>query len=226
MITSALPQSALPQTARPHTSRRARAAWLRRAVFCALLLSTSAPAFAQAGAQGSGQPPQAPAGVTPPPDYVIGPEDVLSVLFWREQDMSAEVAVRPDGMITLPLINDMAAAGLTPDQLREQIMEAAGKFVETPSVTVTVKAINSRKVFITGMVGKPGQYALTSPTTVLQLIAMAGGLHEFADAKKIVIMRAEGGKQTAMPFNYKDVLDRKNLNQNIELKPGDTVIVP
>ena len=95
-----------------------------------------------------------------------------------------------------------------------------------PSVTVVVKAINSRKVFITGQIAKPGQYPLTGPTTVMQLIAMAGGLHEFADREKILIMRTEDGKQVAKRFNYKDVLEGKNLNQNIELQPGDTVVVP
>ena len=165
-------------------------------------------------------------GVVPPPGYVIGPEDSLSIVFWREKDLSVDSAVRPDGMITLPLLNDVQAAGLTPDQLREQIQTAASKFVEDPTVTVVVKAINSRKVFITGMVAKPGQYPLTAPTSVMQLIAMAGGLHEFADSKKILIMRTENGEQVAKPFNYRDVLNRKNLQQNIELMPGDTVIVP
>ena len=98
--------------------------------------------------------------------------------------------------------------------------------MEDPNVTVVVKAINSRRVYITGQVSKPGQYPLTAPTSVMQLIAMAGGLTEFADKKKIIIMRTENGKPVAYPFNYKDVLSRKNLKQNIELKPGDTVVVP
>lgn len=165
--------------------------------------------------------------VTPPPGYVIGPEDVLQVLYWREKDMSAEVTVRPDGMITLPLLNDVQAAGLTPEQLRDKINELSKKFLqEDPTVTVVIKAINSRKVFITGSVTKPGPYALTSPTTVLQLIAMAGGLTEFADQGKIGVMRQENGKLVRYPFNYKNVAKGKNLDQNIELKPGDTVIVP
>jgi polysaccharide export outer membrane protein len=162
-----------------------------------------------------------------PPGYVIGAEDVLTIVFWREKDLSVEAAtVRPDGKITLPLLNDLHAAGLTPDQLREQIQAAASKYVTDPSVTVAVQTIRSRKVFITGQIAKPGQYPLTAPTTVMQLIAMAGGLMEYADNKKILIMRTEGGKQVARPFNYRDVLNRKNLNQNIELLPGDTIIVP
>jgi polysaccharide export outer membrane protein len=165
--------------------------------------------------------------VTPPPGYLIGPEDVLAVVFWREKDLSVDaIAVRPDGMITVPLINDIKAAGTTPDQLREQIQAAAGKYVTDPSVTVVVKTINSRKVFITGQVPKPGQYPLTAPTSVMQLIAMAGGVHEFADTKHILIMRSDGGQQVAMQFNYDDVLNRKNLQQNIPLLPGDTVVVP
>jgi polysaccharide biosynthesis/export protein len=165
--------------------------------------------------------------VVPPAGYLIGPEDVLAVVFWREKDLSVDaIAVRPDGMITVPLINDIKAAGMTPDQLREQIQTAAGKYVTDPSVTVVVKTINSRKVFITGQVAKPGQYPLTGPTSVMQLIATAGGVHEFADTKKILIMRSERGQQVAKQFNYEDVLNRKNLQQNIELLPGDTVIVP
>ena len=181
---------------------------------------------AQGGAPATAQGAPVVAGVVPPPGYVIGPEDALAIVFWREKDLSVESAVRPDGMITLPLLNDVQAAGLTPDQLRERIQTGAAKFVEDPTVTVVVKAINSRKVFITGLVAKPGQYPLTGPTSVMQLIAMAGGLHEFADSKKILIMRTESGEQVAKPFNYQDVLNRKNLKQNIELMPGDTVIVP
>ena len=161
-----------------------------------------------------------------PPDYVIGPEDVVAVLFWRDQEMSGDYVVRPDGQITLPLLNDVRAAGLTPEQLRESLTKAASKLIEDPTVTVGIKAINSRKVHITGMVGKPGAYPLTSPTTVVQLIAAAGGLHEFADKKKILVVRTENGRQTAFKFNYNDFSKGKNLKQNIELKPGDTVIVP
>jgi polysaccharide export outer membrane protein len=202
-----------------------------------LVMTTAAPAQAQSAAPPAATPSPGPAttaakpvvagDVTPPPGYLIGPEDVLAVVFWREKDLSVDaIAVRPDGMITVPLINDIKAAGTTPDQLREQIQAAAGKYVTDPSVTVVVKTINSRKVFITGQVPKPGQYPLTAPTSVMQLIAMAGGVHEFADTKHILIMRSDGGQQVAMQFNYDDVLNRKNLQQNIPLLPGDTVVVP
>ncbi len=166
------------------------------------------------------------AGVAVPPDYVIGAEDVLSVVFWRDKDMSSDVTVRPDGRISLPLINELDASGLTPEQLRQRLTQAASKFVEDPTVSVVVKSINSRKVFITGMVAKPGPYPIAGPTSVLQLIAMAGGLHEFADSKRISIARSDNGRQSSLLFNYKDVSKGKNLKQNIQLRPGDTVIVP
>jgi polysaccharide export outer membrane protein len=176
----------------------------------------------------------APASVAPaqqaklvvPADYVIGPDDLITVMFWRDKDMSADVVVRPDGNITLPLLNDVAAGGLTPEQLRAAVQTEAAKYLSDPLVNVTIKQINSRKVFVTGMIARPGAYPLSGPTTVLQFLSMAGGLSELADDKKIVIMRTEDGKQRALKFNYRDVSRGKNLQQNILLKPGDTVIVP
>jgi polysaccharide export outer membrane protein len=170
--------------------------------------------------------PAAPQGVPTPPDYVIGPDDLLTVVYWRDKELSGDVAVRPDGKISLPLLNDIQAAGLTPEQLRVAVTAAATKFLEEPTVTVVVRQINSRRVYITGEVAKPGPYNLSGPMTVLQLIATAGGVLEYADTKNIVVMRTENGKPMSFPFNYKDVIKRKNLKQNIELKPGDTVIVP
>jgi len=165
-------------------------------------------------------------GTALPSDYRIGPDDVLTITFWREQDLSGDVVVRPDGKISLPLLNDVQAAGLTPIELRNVLMEGARRYVEDPNATVVVKQINSRRVFVTGAINKPGPYTLTVPTTVLQLIALAGGLLEYADKKNIVIVRTEEGRQLTLRFNYKDVVNRKNLGQNIELEPGDTVIVP
>jgi polysaccharide export outer membrane protein len=160
-------------------------------------------------------------------NYIIGPDDILSVLFWRDKDLSADVVVRPDGKISLPLLNDVQAGGLTPSQLRDAINVVARQYVEEPSVTVVVKQINSRKLFITGQVEKPGPYPMSGPTTVLQLISMAGGLKEFTDGKKILVMRTDkAGKQTGYLFNYRQVTSGKNLAQNIELQPGDTVVVP
>jgi polysaccharide export outer membrane protein len=172
------------------------------------------------------QAPAIPPGVAPPPDYVIGPDDILTIVFWRDKDMSGDVIVRPDGKVSLPLINEVQAAGLTPEQLRVSVTEMAGKLIEEPSVTIVVRAINSRKVFITGNVSKPGPYPLVSPTTVLQLIATAGGLLEYADDKNIRVMRTENGRPVSVKFNYKDVIKGKKLQQNVLLRPGDTVIVP
>jgi polysaccharide export outer membrane protein len=172
-------------------------------------------------------PPVVPAAVSPPPaDYVIGPDDVLQVLFWREPQNSAEVIVRPDGLISLPMLNDIKAAGLTPEQLRQQVITEAQKFIIEPEVSVIVKSINSRKVFITGQVAKPGAYPLGGPTTVLELIVTAGGLGEWANEKDISIMRTENGKPVTLKFNYRDVIRGKNLKQNVLLKPGDMIIVP
>jgi polysaccharide export outer membrane protein len=166
------------------------------------------------------------AGAKLPPDYVIGPDDILTVVFWREKELSSEVTVRPDGRISIPLIQDVEAAGLTPEQLRDRLNLQAQRFVEDPSVTVVVKEIHSRLVYITGQVSKAGPYPLTARTTIVQLIAMAGGLLEYADAKNIVLIRTENGAPASYRFNYKDVVNRRNLKQNIELKPGDTVVVP
>ena len=134
--------------------------------------------------------------------------------------------MRPDGKVSLPLLNDVQAAGLTPPQLRERLTELSQQYFEDPNVTIVIRQINSRKVFITGQVNKSGTYPLGGPTTVLQLIAMAGGIAEYAHGNKIVVMRTENGRQVSYPFNYDDVVARKNLRQNIDLKPGDTVIVP
>ena len=165
--------------------------------------------------------------VSPPPGYLIGPNDVLSVMFWRNKDMSTEqVVVRPDGYITLPLLNDIHAAGLTPEALRLQVLDEARRFVEEPAPTIIIKEIHSRQVFITGQVEKPGTYQLTDQMTVMQLIALAGGVKEFAEREQIVVMRTEAGRQVLHKFNYKWVLKGLNLSQNIVLRPGDTVVVP
>ena len=180
-----------------------------------------------ASAPGTSAPAAAtPAIVAPPPDYLIGPDDVLSIVFWKDKEMSMDVVVRPDGKISLPQINDVQAAGLTPEQLREGVLAAAAKFYVDPSVNVVVKEIHSRKFFITGEVGKPAAYALTGKLTVVQAIALAGGLNEFAKSDEIAVIRTENGKTTRFLVNYKDITKGKNLQQNIELHVGDTVAVP
>lgn len=165
-------------------------------------------------------------GVLPPPDYVIGAEDVLDVVVWREKELSAEVMVRPDGMVSLPLLNDVQAGGLTPEQFRERVSAGAAKYVESPSVTVIVKQINSRKVSVMGEVVKPGIYPLLAPTTVLQLLAQAGGPTPFADVKDISVVRTVDGKTSRLVFNYKEVARGRRMEQNVLLRPGDTVIIP
>src|SRR5262245_295271 len=162
-----------------------------------------------------------------PTDYVIGPDDILTIVFWRDPDMTKDVVVRPDGKISMPVLNELQAAGLTPEQLRQGITEAASKFFEAPSINVTVKEIRSRKVFITGMVAKPGAYVLSSRMTVIQLIASAGGLAEFAKSDKIAIVRTDDkGVSKRYAVNYKDIMKGKNMKQNVELQVGDVVDVP
>lgn len=202
--------------------------WTRIAlliVACGLVAPVSQTAAqSQVAANRSVPSPAARAMPAPPADYVIGPDDRLSIVFWRAPEMSAEVMVRPDGRISLPLLNDVDAAGFTPEQLRERLVAEAARFIkEPPAATVVVMEINSRRVFITGQVEKPGAYPLNGTTTVLQLIATAGGLREFVGGKDIVIVR-QGNLR--LEFNYQDVVKGKNLHQNIQLRPGDTVIVP
>lgn len=188
--------------------------------------SPSPPAPAATPARTPAPAVPAAAGVAAPPDYLIGADDVLSIVYWKDKDMSTDVTVRPDGRISLPLLDDVQAAGLTTMQLRDRLMEASQRYIEDPNVTVVVHQINSRKVFITGEVAKAGPYPLGGPMSVLQLITSAGGLRDYADAKHIIILRTENGRPVSYRFNYKDVASGKNLRQNIELKPGDSVIVP
>jgi polysaccharide export outer membrane protein len=164
-------------------------------------------------------------GVVPPPGYVIGPEDLLSVIFWREKDLSGDVIVRPDGKISLPLLNDVQAAGYTPEQLAALVADSAAKFVADPLATVIVKQINSRKVYVLGAVGKQGPVLLTGEMDVLQLIGQVGGLQDYADSKKVIIVRKENGRERRIRFNYDEVIAGKKTEQNIKLQPGDTVLV-
>jgi polysaccharide export outer membrane protein len=199
---------------------------------CTFLLAGSAsaqtaeqrPVVAAPQAPANGHP-VAPAGVSLPAGYVIGPEDMLSVVFWRDKELSADVVVRPDGKISLPLLNDIPAAGYTPEQLADVLVKAATKYIADPTATVIVKEIRSRKVYVLGEVGKPGSVPLIGEMNVLQLIATVGGLLEYADKENITIVRVENGKEQRFKFNYKDVVKGKKTEQNILLKPGDTVVV-
>jgi polysaccharide biosynthesis/export protein len=169
--------------------------------------------------------PTSPAAGTLPRDYVIGVEDILTVVFWRDKELSAEVVVRPDGKISLPMLNDIPAAGMTPEQLADAIEKVATKFVRDPGTTVMVKAIHSRKVYVIGEVVRPGTFLLASDLNVLQLIAQAGGFLEHANKSDITIVRNESGKERRYKFNYNDVVRGKNVAQNIRLLPGDTILV-
>ena len=159
------------------------------------------------------------------PKFVIGVGDILSITFWREQALSGDVIVRPDGKISLPLLNDVQAAGYTPEQLAQTLEVAAVKYVDEPDVAVIVKEIRSRKVFLVGQVTTPGMIPLTGDMNVLQVIAIGGGLLEYADKKDIVVIRTASRQEMRFKFNYEDVLKGKNMKQNILLQPGDTVVV-
>ena len=166
-------------------------------------------------------------GVPLPDGFVIGIGDVLDVNVWKEPELSKAVGVRPDGMITLPLMGEMKAVGLTPDQLKVQITAALEKVLSDPVVTVAVVAVNSLSYNIMGNVLKPGFFPLTHPITVLDAIALSGGFRDFAKEKKIYILRTDAsGKQLKIFFNYKQVIKGQKMAQNILLQPNDTVVVP
>jgi polysaccharide export outer membrane protein len=176
--------------------------------------------------------PAAPATATPAlaagaaaDTYVIGPSDVLTVTVWKEQALSGSVLVRPDGMISIPLLGDIQAAGLTPPQLASMIATKLKKFVQDPNVTIEISQIHSKVVYLLGEVGKKGPIDMTPGMTLLEAIGSAGGLTEFANLKKIYILRAENGKQQKIPVHYKEAL-KGNSALNIVLKPGDTLVVP
>lgn len=172
------------------------------------------------------KPSPAAAGVLPDA-YVIGAEDVLSVYVWKEPDMSKSVPVRPDGMISLPLVGEVKAAGYTPVQLQDVLAEAMKKYISEPQVTVVVEKVDSLNFNIVGEVIKPGYYPLTRRLTVLDAISLAGGFKDFAKSKKIYVLRtAANGTQERLPFNYKQVIKGENPQQNIELEPRDTIVVP
>ena len=163
---------------------------------------------------------------TPPPaDYQIGPEDVLDISVWKNPELSRKVPVRPDGKISLPLVNDIQAAGLTPSELREQLAKKLAEFVPTPEVAVIVSEVQSLKVAVVGAVKTPGRFMLKSPATVLECIALAQGLTEFANRDKIVVLRQEGNTTKRIPFNYRKVADSSDQD-NFFVKPGDIIVVP
>lgn len=185
------------------------------------------PAPAAADKQAGAQPGEGSRAAHSDSSYVIGANDVLAINVWKEPDISRSVPVRSDGKISLPLVGELQAGGQTPRQLEQEITKRLQSYISEPEVTVIVTDSKSQKVNILGMVARPGAYLLTSSTTVLDAIAMAGGFKDFAKQKSIYVLRqAPDGTQTRIPFNYKDVIKGKNPEQNTRLQSGDTVVVP
>jgi polysaccharide export outer membrane protein len=158
--------------------------------------------------------------------FVIGPEDVLQISVWKEAELSGQLPVRSDGKISLALLNDIQAAGLTPMQLADSIAEKLKKYISDPQVSVVVRQINSRKYYLLGEVKKPGMFPLSTDMTVLQALSAAGGFSDFADLAKIYVLRQENGKPVKYHFNYKQVVKGEAIEQNRLLKPNDTIVVP
>jgi polysaccharide biosynthesis/export protein len=171
----------------------------------------------------------APASASPAPsannEYVIGPEDVLHIAVWKESDLTATLPVRPDGKISLPLLDDVQAAGLTPKQLALSVTEKLRKYIADPRVTVVVTAINSKRIYLVGEVLHSGATAMLPNMTVLQALSSAG-LNQFANTKGIYVLRMENGKQQKLPVNYRKLVKGEDIEQNYVLRPGDTIVVP
>ena len=176
--------------------------------------------------QASIKPPLEGLAVVQDPNYIIGPQDVIDISVWKEPDLSRLVPVRPDGKISLPLLNDVQAAGLTPTQLGAQITANLTTYVTNPQVTVIVSQINSQRIYILGEVARPGAYTLIPDMNILQALSNAGGLTAFANSKKVYILRQGNAKGQKIPFNYKNVISGKDTGENIALKAGDTIVVP
>ena len=190
----------------------------------AVLLLIAAASAQQPGAPASAKAPAtAPAAVTP--DYVIGPDDILHIVVWREQEMTTTLPVRPDGKIALPLIGEVEAAGKTPAALQELLTAKAEKYVNNPQVTVMVTDVRSKRVFVLGEVLRPGSFTLSPGMTALQAITAAGGLSQYANSRKIFVLRKEGNTPVRLHFNYQGVISGRDLNADLPLRAGDTIIV-
>lgn len=167
--------------------------------------------------------------LTVTPDYIIGPEDILEITVWKNADLSKQVQVRPDGRISLPLLGDISAVAKTPVQLTEEISAGLRAYMESPTVSIMVKEVNSYQIYVLGEVNKPGKYPLKSKTTLLQGITVAGGFTAMAARNKIVIFRfstKSGEGLTKLKASYDDIVVRDGSSQNMELKPGDQIVVP
>jgi polysaccharide biosynthesis/export protein len=201
-----------------------------KAAVAALILVSSiafaqdAPAPAAAGSasgKSTNEVPSSQAG----PEYVIGPEDGLHIAVWKEADLTATLPVRPDGKISLPLLNDVQAAGLTPQQLAASVTEKLRKYIADPRVTVVVTQINSKRIYMVGEVTHSGAMPMLPNMTVLQALSSAG-LNQFANTKRIYVLRTENGKQQKLPVDYRKLVKGERIEQNYVLQPGDTIVVP
>lgn len=217
--------------------RMIKTPWIGLAIFALTILgSSSAPAQQSADkgqkanqvllARTGTVAKSVPYSVAPDANYVIGPEDLLDISVWKEPDLTRTVPVRPDGKISLPLLNDVQAAGETPTQLAAHVTESLKRYVTDPQVTVIVTAINSQRIYLLGEVTRAGAYPLLPGMTVLQALSSAGGLTQYARLQKIYVLRDGDGGQTKFAFNYKEFLKGRNPEQNVVLKVGDTIVVP
>ncbi len=200
-------------------------------VFALIAILTALVVGTDASAQSTQQAPKPPAAAQKPKppagleDYKIGPEDVLAISVWKNEAMSRVLPVRPDGMISLPLLDDVMAAGLTPTELRNVLAQRLAEYVPSPAVTVIVNDVKSFKVSVIGEVFKPARYELKSRTSVLDVLALAGGFTQFASRTRVVVLRQEGEKRVRIPFNYNRVTN-DSVEEDLYLKPNDIVIVP
>lgn len=203
--------------------------WIAMLTFLGLapvVWAQNAPSSNDAGTTAAQSTGQRHTAATKDPNYVIGPQDVLDIDVWKEQELTRSVEVRPDGKISLPLLNDVQASGLTPMQLATNITDGLKKFITDPQVTVIVTDIRSQRVYILGEVVHPGAYPLLPGMNVLQALSSAGGFTMFANTKKIYVLRQQAGKQEKFPFNYKEAISGKRADQNIVLRAGDQIVVP
>jgi polysaccharide biosynthesis/export protein len=209
-----------------------RNCWMGRlavlAVCAALSSALSAQTFSGGDATHAASPAGAMQNAAQPHDdsFVIGNDDVLAINVWKEPDISRAIPVRSDGKISLPLVGEVQAAGLTPLKLEKDIAGRLKNYISEPEVTVIVQQVNSQKFNVLGQVARPGSYAIANSPTVLDAIALAGGFRDFAKKKSIYILRQGPGGDSRIAFNYKDVSQGKNMSQNVKLQPGDTIIVP
>lgn len=160
------------------------------------------------------------------PGYLIGPEDVLHISVWKDESLTRQVVVRPDGMISFPLVGDLRAEERTVEEIKSDLIRRLSPFVPNPTVSVAVEKISSYKIYVLGKVNRPGEYLVGRPTDILQALSLAGGLTPYAAENKIRVVRREKGVQRSAVFHYAEVVNGENLEQNIVLKRGDVVIVP